>query len=512
MQPLHASAPLRVARAAAVPVLASPTSSSALRPTSTLSSTPTAPVRPRPARPLAEQPAQKRARPRPGKPKLEGSWWPVLKSRGGKGRGCGHYVFGHPEPSTKIAAFDLDGTVIRPLNGKSFPQSSLDWEFCGPEVVPKLRETYRDGYAVILISNQASPMPNLAADFRKKIPFVCRKIGVPLRVFACWEFDEYRKPAAGMWEALTGRFNGDYAQSFYVGDAAGRPADHADTDRKFALNSGLRSLTPEEFFHGAPPDPNWTLWGWHPHAYDHSLPPPAVQLAPTAVALPPDAPELVLLVGPPTVGKSTYAAQLEREGYLRVTLPPPAGPTALPPPAALEALHAALAQVASTPGAKGVVVDGSLPTRRSRAALRHSLHEASFRAVCAVWTSLSASSSSSTVLGGPDDIADLVELAKHNSVFRLAHAQPAGALTPLPAFTAWGRAYEPPSLSEGFDRLLPRRFAFSPAAAGGAPVEKWQEWLADVYPGKAKKGGRVALRGGEGEVVMVGEGGGAGGV
>ncbi|GAA5821940.1 hypothetical protein JCM3770_002928, partial [Rhodotorula araucariae] len=452
---MPASAPLRAARAAA----ASP-SSPAIRPPLP---PPIPAARPHPAPTPTAQPAHAQKRPRLGKPKLEGSWAPVLKSRASTGRGCGHYVFGQPGPRTKIAAFDLDGTVIRPLNGKSFPQSSFDWEFCGPEVVPKLRETYRDGYAVILISNQASPLPRLAADFRKKIPFVCRKIGIPLRVFACWEFDEYRKPATGMWEALTARFNGglavDFANSFYVGDAAGRPADHADTDRKFALNSGLRFLTPEEFFHGAPPDPNWTLWGWHPHAYDHSLPSPEEQLAPTVAALLPDVPELVLLVGPPAVGKSTYASQLEREGYLCVTVPAPTpSPTSPLPPAALAELHAALALCTAAPGAhKGVVVDASLPSRRSRAAVlsaaqRHALPSGGrtpFRTVCAVWTCLSAtpsSSSSATALGGAEDVADLVELARHNAVFRLAHAAPAaaGALTPLSAFQAWKRAYEAP--------------------------------------------------------------------
>lgn len=86
----------------------------------------------------------------------------------------------------------------------------------------------------------------------------------------------------------------DYASSFYVGDAAGRRADHADTDRsegtrqpsfsvaralttfpfhrrpEFALNAGLRFMTPEELFAGADPDPDWALWGWNPFSYQHT--------------------------------------------------------------------------------------------------------------------------------------------------------------------------------------------------------------------------------------------------
>ena len=37
--------------------------------------------------------------------------------------------------------------------------------------------------------------------------------------------------------------------SFYCGDAAGRPKDFSDSDRGFAQAAGLRFFTPEELFH-----------------------------------------------------------------------------------------------------------------------------------------------------------------------------------------------------------------------------------------------------------------------
>ena len=37
----------------------------------------------------------------------------------------------------------------------------------------------------------------------------------------------------------------DMAESYFVGDAAGRPNDHAGTDRKWAMNAGLKFYTPE---------------------------------------------------------------------------------------------------------------------------------------------------------------------------------------------------------------------------------------------------------------------------
>lgn len=104
------------------------------------------------------------------KPVLVGEWQLNLTSRMGTrgSKGCGHYVYGGARPGAKIAAFgpsplrfvspsagtqaetrcrttDLDGTVIRPKGGQSFPKDSFDWEFCSPSVVPKLRELHRQG-------------------------------------------------------------------------------------------------------------------------------------------------------------------------------------------------------------------------------------------------------------------------------------------------------------------------------------------------------------------------------
>jgi len=92
---------------------------------------------------------------------------------------------------------------------------------------------------------------------------------VPFRIFAASADDEYRKPMLGMLHALKdvyasenaemGKFyyrttslvvgvnNGskDMAESYFVGDAAGRPEDHSGTDRKWAMNAGLKFYTPE---------------------------------------------------------------------------------------------------------------------------------------------------------------------------------------------------------------------------------------------------------------------------
>lgn len=80
---------------------------------------------------------------------------------------------------------------------------------------------------------------------------------VPLRVLAALKKDIYRKPNIGMFDVIASiyaekGYEVDLENSLFVGDAAGRmgdgrgvPKDHSDTDFKFALNVGLKFVTPE---------------------------------------------------------------------------------------------------------------------------------------------------------------------------------------------------------------------------------------------------------------------------
>jgi len=94
--------------------------------------------------------------------------------------------------------------------------------------------------------------------------------------------------------------------SFYVGDAAGRPGDHAGSDRKFASNVGLKFFTPEEYFLSLKPA-SYNLKGFNvanlvsegPTVLPSSTP----ILPPTRM---PRAPEIVLFVGYPSSGKTAF--------------------------------------------------------------------------------------------------------------------------------------------------------------------------------------------------------------
>jgi len=59
-----------------------------------------------------------------------------------------------PNPSTKIAGFDLDHTIITTMGGHTFPKNPSDWRFLYPNVPDRLRSLIKDGYAIVIISNQ----------------------------------------------------------------------------------------------------------------------------------------------------------------------------------------------------------------------------------------------------------------------------------------------------------------------------------------------------------------------
>lgn len=129
-------------------------------------------------------------------------------------------------------------------------------------VKPKLEEFAQKGFKIIIFTNQAGVESGKVtiSDLQKKFKLIQEYLGIPIIFLAATQSDKFRKPAVGMWELLKDRiFKGskiDMGESFYCGDAAGRPAtatrkkDFTDTDIKFAANVGLKFYTPEQFFLG----------------------------------------------------------------------------------------------------------------------------------------------------------------------------------------------------------------------------------------------------------------------
>lgn len=149
-----------------------------------------------------------------------------------------------PIMPTKIAAFDLDHTLVAPHYG-TFPRNENDF------VIMKNREGVlrwflQNDYTLIIFTNQAR-----SKEMNKtRIENFVRSINIPFIVIMSTAKENqnsiYRKPNVGMWNLLKQMINIESA--FYVGDAAGRPTDFSDSDLQFAKNVDIKFYTPEEVF------------------------------------------------------------------------------------------------------------------------------------------------------------------------------------------------------------------------------------------------------------------------
>lgn len=141
-----------------------------------------------------------------------------------------------------IAAFDFDGTLIKPF-GKF--ANRLD------DFIILIEEDFfhriRDDYNIVIFTNQLK--------YRKitemRILSVMEKLGIE-NVFVSLKRDEFRKPNIGMWKLMTSFIDYNLSReiledSFYVGDAGGRPDDHSSDDIDFALNVGVDFVHIEDF-------------------------------------------------------------------------------------------------------------------------------------------------------------------------------------------------------------------------------------------------------------------------
>ncbi|KAI5644290.1 polynucleotide kinase 3 phosphatase domain-containing protein [Phthorimaea operculella] len=221
--------------------------------------------------------------------------------------------------SSKIAAFDMDGTLIKTKSGKVHPVDINDWQIAFPPIPEKLKDLLKRDFKIVILSNQA-PIGNgrvKIEDFKKKIEGLITKLAVPAQVFLATGKGFYRKPSVGMWKILSEQKNDgikiDMDESFYCGDAAGRLAnwapgkkkDHSMADKLMAENLGLKFYTPEQFFLG--------------HSISNvpmakpEFVPSELQPEPFNEKLISKEKEILVLVGFPGSGKSFLAKQIEKK-------------------------------------------------------------------------------------------------------------------------------------------------------------------------------------------------------
>lgn len=92
------------------------------------------------------------------------------------------------------------------------------------------------------------------SDMKTKFEAIVSKLDIPVFILASSGETHFRKPATEMWNYFVNTLNKkvvvDMKESYYVGDAAGRPKnwapgkpkDFSCTDRMFAHNCGLSTL------------------------------------------------------------------------------------------------------------------------------------------------------------------------------------------------------------------------------------------------------------------------------
>ena len=220
----------------------------------------------------------------------------------------------------KIAAFDIDSTIIRIKSGRRYPLDHNDWEFWDPSVPALLRSLNRRRYNIVFFSNQGGIQnkKEKRALWIKKVKNIVAKLDIPIDVFAATHYNSYRKPGPSMWrQYLAGfdhlvrvsdsklRFEVDFKKSFFCGDAAGRPAtkekkaDFSDSDIKFALNNNLSFFTPEQYFQGVIQNPIVI-----PQSIPEKIPLSSVSI-PDQIPLSTYMKQMVMFVGFPGAGKSS---------------------------------------------------------------------------------------------------------------------------------------------------------------------------------------------------------------
>ncbi|KAF9472603.1 PNK3P-domain-containing protein [Pholiota conissans] len=382
-----------------------------------------------------------------------------LKPLGPKGS-CLHGVNLQPEASSKIAALDLDGTVIKSSFSSKKSNGTLPtfewWRSCVPE---KLKELHESGYAIILISNQGL-QPAALQSWKEKIPLIGRALkDTPFRLMAATQRDSFRKPMPGMWYELERIFKEeditiDKSASFFVGDAAGRQyakgkGDFSSTDRKWAENVEITFFTPEEYFLKLPAHANYIMPGFRttslptlPHVTPSSS--PIVPTTPTQ--------EVVLFVGYPCLGKSTfYRRHFQPVQYLHINQD-----TLKTREKCVKALQAGLE------AGKSCIIDNTNRNAATRKLYLDICNANNVPTRCFLFEAA-------------------IDLAWHNNLYRAlnmplsSHLKEADApLLPYPAFTGFRDNYEEPQLSEGFTEIKKVNWVFD-----GTDEERkhWSMWL-----------------------------------
>jgi bifunctional polynucleotide phosphatase/kinase len=188
-----------------------------------------------------------------------------------------------------LAIFDVDWTLIKPKDGKRFPKDKTDWQWLRESVPKTIQKYYRNKYLIVFLTDQTKPWK---VDMIKD---VIDELDIPVTALIAMNKEFHKPNSAFFMKHFEGKY--DKANSFYVGDAAGREGDWADKDKVVAAKIGVQFYTPEEVF---------------PLEKQKMNEEQEKSLAHTEK-------EVVIMVGYPGSGKSTIVkTMLETNNYVRI--------------------------------------------------------------------------------------------------------------------------------------------------------------------------------------------------
>jgi bifunctional polynucleotide phosphatase/kinase len=188
----------------------------------------------------------------------------------------------------KMAIFDYDWTLVKPLSNGTFSKSVDDWRWLTEKVPEILEDYYKKGYCIVIISNQTR---NTEMKLQQIIN-VLSTLKIPSLVSVGYE-DIDKKPNRTMFDLIKKDKKIDMNKSFYVGDALGRQGDWSDSDKKFAENIDIKKIySPDDLF--------------------------SIKNDNKLIIKEFDKQEIIVLVGYPGSGKTTIANTFDNKRYMTI--------------------------------------------------------------------------------------------------------------------------------------------------------------------------------------------------
>ena len=161
----------------------------------------------------------------------------------------------------KVLFIDLDGTLIKTISGKTFPEDITDFRIQLP-VLNKIVEKFPKLNHLFIVTNQGGIGKFITKlDFERKLNYVQNFCEFFLEerltnMYCCDskycdsidKTNPCRKPNTGMLKVLAERWKiQSEEECIMIGDASGKPGDFSDSDKKCAENFGIDYIDVRDF-------------------------------------------------------------------------------------------------------------------------------------------------------------------------------------------------------------------------------------------------------------------------